>query len=1395
MRLPYLLTALLCATTCCGHAGEVPEVGGLRGAIPIPLSVPADGIATVALYTSQGRMVRILAQGIPVRAGPATIRWDGMDLWGNLLPAGTQVVAKTFTGPGPAAIYEFAIASSNPVPWPTKPFGDGAAQRTGGWLGDHGVTAAVVAAGDRLIVGSFMAEHGHTLAICNLDGDKLWGRGGLEGWNGPGRLASDGQQVFAAVNNNLHRFDLDGGNAKKIGDTGKDTVLSMAAHDGKMLLVVKNQEVTGSVVAPQVGTGDFIFASCLPVPNGDRAYNRNLNGQEQFAATFFDGVHPQAGTTPAISAVGAGVVAAFKKPVAIGTLVIGRPGPGIAVEAWAFKPGTAYDAQHSPEPGELPDDAWERLGVTNAAVPVSTITAPRDGLATAALYLRYIQPKSATAKPPRLDMCRILPRRLERLAATATVQLPPAVTSTRPADPGATAWTFDAKAPITKAAPVSVLLDYGTAQTSDAILLLNCVARSLSVDAWTGSGQARADAAEGWTEVATHGSGSSLVYGSFAAGQHSNDTRITFKRQVDARWFRLRFTGGLGSGRFGSPAWTSDASRCDVHDVALLRLATPRAIASETAIQVRSGTDGKLLLATAHPSCDVLAAAWSADGAIYTVSARSLNRSELPKNDGGVVQHAVLASGMFKRPTCIAVSPDGSRIAVGDDEADAVFIFDRAGKQVGTIGGIGPRKRGPWDPRTVDQPRGVTIDRLGKVWVCEGTYTPKRLTRYTQAGAAELEILGPPHYGGGGWIDTSLTSFWYEACEYAVDFSKGTSRLKNLNDVQSDPMTPTSEGGSYNYTRTGRPVRHQGRRYLVGDAGFQQSGEHYIIVRFDEGQSVWKPAAVMGKAQDAVFLTREDKPWSAHWLAQDLADRSFIWCDLNGDGQYQVDEVQLFTNESVMGSRACPFTAAYFGSISGGDLTFWGACRLAPRRFTDQGVPVFDKADIRPFDYAKLAPVYMGNIIANQAAKAGFGGALIVAKDGSAAIEGQPYVVLSNLTIKGGPVTEKPTDYIPRIAGMVLDNPLSFVGSAMTTSTVGEVALMNGDNGRWFVWSVQDAVVLGEIFTGKLGGFGGVTDPKRGQDMTGYKQDWETFFGSFIKADNGKYYAIAGRGHHGLFRIDGLDQITVASRTVTVPAESVPLNAKLRADLVAAAARAGKRKPQSMDVPAMAKRVANLNVDGRLDEWGDSAKFQKIPDAPEMGFDAAWSDSHLVLAYRGVSGLGNNSEDPTYIFKTGFCFDLMVRSSDAKDKDPVAGDRRIVFARHKGAWVAMLYDYVTGANDPVNFTSPVTSTRVDRVVRLPADAVQIALAEGADQGPAGKEWTAEVRIAWKTLGIQPSAGKTIRADIGILSPDSGGIQVEKRSYWSDPDTLHVADLAVEAQIHPGNWGTFKLMAP
>ena len=1400
---PCVLTLLL---VCALHGrSAAPEVRGSTGAIRIPFTQPVDGTASVGLYTREGLMVRPLAQNLALPAGPHVLRWDGLDLWGNPVPGGTSLEARVISGPGLSARYEFAIASPSEIPWPTRPYGEGAAMRTGGWLGDHGTAVSAVAVGDRVFVGSFMAEHGHTVAMCNLNGDKMWGRGGLEGWEGPRLLASDGQAVFGAVKKNrLHRLELDGSSSRQIADTGEDEITGLAAHDGTVWLTLKNHERFGSVVAPKVGGKDVDFKRCLPVPEASKAYNRLLTGEEQFAHTFFDGGHPQTGITPAANGPVAGIVAVFKKPVSVGTLLVERMEIPARAEFFRLKPGVAYNpATMAPKPGEAPGSDWQQMGASDLSRRVNVVSErPSSGLATdpsaplaEALYIRLAtRDGSSPKKWPKLAMCRILPNRLERVDGPATLTLPRPVVEGRALKrtlPGDPAWSFRSTEPMSEATPATVMLDYGKALTFDAVVLVNAVNARGVLDVWTGA-SAPSPGAAGWAKMVEFDPGVDKVEGSRSASIHANDQRITLPRTVTTRALRLRFPEGQGPGRWAEPTNTADPLLCEAADVALLRLVNGRPQAPEMRMQARDGRTGELQFEVQDPPVTLTALACDQLGRFVGLTTNQLLRLTLPSSASGRLKAEPLGSLLFSRPTCLGVSEDGRRLAVGDAGAHQVVLMDATGKAIGKIGGIGPRKKGPWDARTVEQPAAVALDRQGQVWVCERTYTPKRVTIYQADGSPVRELLGPPHYGGGGWLDPSLKSFWYEAAEYEIDFAKGTSRLKSLLDVQSDPGTPTLETSSYTYTKVGRPVRHGGHRYLVGDIGEQYSPGGFVVCLCDEGMTTWRPAAVLGRAAESEFLLREDKPWRNHWLKQELSKSSFIWCDLNGDGGYQIEEVQVFKNTEVMPEdKAGPFDSVYWGHLCGQDLTFWGtSARLAPTRFTAAGVPVYEKQRVQPFDYAKLAPVSNGAMVNNSSAKNSYGGTSLVARDGCLILEGQPYRVKPDLSLVGGPLPGKPSEYQPRVLGTVVDNPLSFIGSAATRSPVGEVAMINGNNGRWFLWAVDHGIAVGEIFTGEAGGWGALTTITRGADVTAYKQDWETFFGNFIGADNGNFYVVAGRGHWGVSRVEGVHDLKLSTVPVTVSPESAAANADLRTRLVAAAKASGRKQDKrELKLQPLAKRAKGFALDGELADWGKPGDFQKIGESGDQAFDAAWDDARLTLAYRGSGPTGNQSQDWKYLFKTGFCLDVNLRADpSALGAEIKAGDRRVVIGRHKGEWVAVLYDHVLakGAGpEAMEFTSPVTTTPVDRVARLPASAVQVAFKENPD-----RTWSAEVQLAWSALGVTPKGGMKLRADAGILIADTAGLQVDRRDNWSDPDTGHVADLAVEARIHPGNWGTW-----
>ena len=1049
-------------------AADVPGGAVGEGAVEIPFEMATDGQMSAAIYKPNGQMLRPLAQMVDVSKGKQVVRWDGLDLWGNPLPAGTEFITRVITNQGLKATYEFSVATPNAIPWISKTFGEGDAARTGGWLGDYAPPSAACAVGDRIFFSSTIADYGHTLIYTNIEGEKMWG-GMVRGPAGPEQLTTDGKHVFALLIGRrvISQFDLDGRNAKVV--------------------------VTLSTPA------------------------------EGFA-------------------------------VAGGKLYITAPAAGKSLD----------------EPGPLGLDIYD--------------------LTTGRLAQEFREPNAAM-------------------------------------------------------------------------------------------------------------------------------TRIAF----------------------------------------------------------------------------------APDGKLYSLWGGKLCQSELGV---GTIKHRVLNSTDLQEPISLTLDGfKGERIAVGDAKRGAVVVFDRDGKVGQVIGVAGPRKRGEWNENLVEKPTGITFDKNGKIWVVENVFAPKRITRFSAEGKPEKIFYGPPGSGGGGYLDPSLQRFSYNACEFELDFAKGvTTKLARLNDVWGDALSPALDESAYGYTRLGRPIAYQGRQYAVGDPGYQQCGG-FIVCLLENG--VFRPCAVMGpalvsggkgaisaKTRLNAFLRKEI--WREHWEKENLAKCSFIWCDRNGDGQFQTDEVEIVKDEETGGKPA--FAGAYWGNRCGADLTFWGInARLAPSQVTDKGVPIYEKKALQPFDYAALTARYPGLKTVHEAIS-------VVGRDGCLTVAGQPFQVTPEMKIRGGEVPTKPGTLLPPVLGEKYGG-VSFVGTAQTNTPVGEVGVLNGANGVWYVVALRDSLLLSTIFTGKEGTWSGLA-AERGMDVTHRRQEIDTGYGDFLRASDGKCYAVAGKGFHAICRVDGLEDYKVVEATRKMSEPEAEANKQVYSQMVAAAqgSVSRSRTRPTLECPPLDKRVKDFKLDGDIAEWG------KLNKSPVMGniyeryrFDAAYDAKGLYLAVAGYCGMGNASEDPKYLFKDGFGIDLLVRP---KASEPLArvveGDRRIVFGRHKGAWIAMLYDYVNPtapAAEGFDFESQVAKTHVARVIELPKDKAQMFINEIT--GPKNKDgktsWTAEIFVSWDTLGVKGVDGTTFKADVGVLAADSGGIQVERRAYWSNLEAEISTDPAIQAQVLPGTWGTIKLV--
>ena len=129
----------------------------------------------------------------PAQAEP----WDGRDEAGNLVPPGSYTVKGIAHQPLHLAYRGTVNVSGNP-PWNTSNYNQ---RGPGGWLSDHEPPNNVTAIGDLIFVSAQVAESGHGILACDLDGNKLWGTHRFGGPNGlcyAGFLAHDGGKVYTA---------------------------------------------------------------------------------------------------------------------------------------------------------------------------------------------------------------------------------------------------------------------------------------------------------------------------------------------------------------------------------------------------------------------------------------------------------------------------------------------------------------------------------------------------------------------------------------------------------------------------------------------------------------------------------------------------------------------------------------------------------------------------------------------------------------------------------------------------------------------------------------------------------------------------------------------------------------------------------------------------------------------------------------------------------------------------------------------------------------------------------------------------------------------------------------------------------------------------------------------
>jgi hypothetical protein len=251
--------------------------------------------------------------------------------------------------------------------------------------------------------------------------------------------------------------------------------------------------------------------------------------------------------------------------------------------------------------------------------------------------------------------------------------------------------------------------------------------------------------------------------------------------------------------------------------------------------------------------------------------------------------------------------------------------------------------------------------------------------------------------------------------------------------------------------------------------------------------------------------------------------------------------------------------------------------------------------------------------------------------------------------------------------------------------------------------------------------------------------------------------------------------------------------------------REAAEKPHKLTVQI---RATPPTVDGKLDEWSTAdwatidTRMTQVGDwgkrKVETRAAAAVSADRLYLAFETDDPkLLTNAGGPLpMLYKTGRALDLMLAtdpSTDPKRRAPAAGDLRLLVTQVQGKTTAALYRPVALPGmkpDPVPFASPLRTIRFDRVDDV-SSQVTLAASTARDEKAKKEVATYELSIPLATLGLKPTPGLTLSADIGLLR--GNGFHTLQRAYWTNKATGIVSDEPSEAELIPQLWGKWEFI--
>ncbi len=281
-------------------------------------------------------------------------------------------------------------------------------------------------------------------------------------------------------------------------------------------------------------------------------------------------------------------------------------------------------------------------------------------------------------------------------------------------------------------------------------------------------------------------------------------------------------------------------------------------------------------------------------GRLLVLSGKRLLRFTIGTAPGRLGAQENLITTGLEDPQRVALDASGNIYISDWGHSHQVKVFAPQGKFLRAIGAAGKPQPGPYNPRHMNHPTGVTIDGQGRLWVAEDDFAPKRLSVWTREGKLVEAFYGPLQYGGGGELDPQDKSLFHYGGEgggmtFKLDWKNGSDRLVEVYS-RSDYNPARLPQGAIGSTQPQTALYRNGRRYMANVYNTNPTGGSRFGFLYRMQKGVATPCAGLGNAGNwpllAWALPGYNRYFYARWSGQIMPRHSeaYKFTTISDDG-------------------------------------------------------------------------------------------------------------------------------------------------------------------------------------------------------------------------------------------------------------------------------------------------------------------------------------------------------------------------------------------------------------------------------------------------------------------------------------------------------------------------------